>query len=140
GAGIYASAGIPDFRKPSTGPYSNLRTENLWHQEAAFEMSFFRTKLRPFCILAKFLHPGQPTPTVAHAFISLTQRTRFQHIDALEPFTGVLPEKPAARSRYSRASSTIPHTRLIGQRGTFSPEMFPSVRLVTAWCTGYCII
>ncbi|KAG0642778.1 hypothetical protein HOY80DRAFT_881086, partial [Tuber brumale] len=83
GAGIYASAGIRDFCKSGTGPYSNLQTVNLWYQEAAFVISFFRTSLRHFCSLAKSLHPGLSTPIVAHAFISLTQRTRFQQMDYL---------------------------------------------------------
>ncbi|RPA90023.1 hypothetical protein L873DRAFT_511559 [Choiromyces venosus 120613-1] len=50
------------------------------------------------------------------------------------------PEKPTARSQDSHASSGMPHTRLIRRRSTFSPEVFPSVRLVAAWCTRYCIL
>ncbi|KAG0643601.1 hypothetical protein HOY80DRAFT_879828, partial [Tuber brumale] len=53
------------------GPYSNLQTIDLWHQEATFEIIFGNNPL-PFCTLAKFPHPGQFTPTVAHAFISIT--------------------------------------------------------------------
>ncbi|RPB01491.1 hypothetical protein L873DRAFT_1675804, partial [Choiromyces venosus 120613-1] len=39
--------------------------------EAAFNITFFHTNPQPFYTLARFLHPGQFTIMVLHAFISL---------------------------------------------------------------------
>ncbi|CAF3617593.1 unnamed protein product [Rotaria sp. Silwood1] len=42
GAGISTSAGIPDFRSPDTGLYSQLEKYNLPFPEAIFELGYFR--------------------------------------------------------------------------------------------------
>ncbi|CAF1016181.1 unnamed protein product [Adineta steineri] len=42
GAGISTSAGIPDFRSPETGLYSQLEKYNLPFPEAVFHLDFFR--------------------------------------------------------------------------------------------------
>jgi hypothetical protein len=42
GAGISTSAGIPDFRTPGTGLYSQLEKYNLPNPEAIFTLDFFR--------------------------------------------------------------------------------------------------
>jgi NAD-dependent SIR2 family protein deacetylase len=42
GAGISTSAGIPDFRSPGTGLYSQLEKYNLPFPEAVFHLEFFR--------------------------------------------------------------------------------------------------
>ncbi|PIL22458.1 hypothetical protein GSI_15146 [Ganoderma sinense ZZ0214-1] len=41
GAGVSTAAGIPDFRTPGTGLYSNLERLNLPYPEAVFEISYF---------------------------------------------------------------------------------------------------
>lgn len=53
GAGISVSAGIPDFRTPGTGLYSNLQKYNLPSPEAVFTISYFRENPKPFGMLAQ---------------------------------------------------------------------------------------
>ena len=45
GAGISVSAGIPDFRSPGTGLYSNLQSYDLPSPEAVFDIGFFKENL-----------------------------------------------------------------------------------------------
>ena len=53
GAGLSVSAGIPDFRTPGTGLYSNLQKFDLPFPEAVFEINYFKRKPAPFFMLAK---------------------------------------------------------------------------------------
>ncbi|PWY92935.1 NAD-dependent deacetylase sirtuin-2 [Aspergillus heteromorphus CBS 117.55] len=95
GAGISTSAGIPDFRSPDTGLYSNLAYLDLPEPEDVFDIGFFRENPRPFYALARELAPGQFRPTIAHSFIKLLydegllMKHFTQNIDCLERLAGV---------------------------------------------------
>ena len=45
GAGASVNAGIPDFRNPGTGLYSQLSKYNLSYPEAIFDLDYFIIKL-----------------------------------------------------------------------------------------------
>ncbi|KAK3944044.1 DHS-like NAD/FAD-binding domain-containing protein, partial [Diplogelasinospora grovesii] len=95
GAGISTAAGIPDFRSPETGLYSNLARLNLPEPEAVFDLHFFRGNPVPFYVLARELYPGNFHPTVSHVFLSLLASKGLlyqlftQNIDCLERAAGV---------------------------------------------------
>jgi len=113
GAGISTSAGIPDFRSPSTGLYFTLRKYNLPYPEAIFEISYFKKNPKPFYALVKELFPEKLTATDTHRFLALLhkkgvlRRVYTQNIDALEHIGGVPSEKVVeAHGTFHRAYCT----------------------------------
>lgn len=99
GAGMSTSAGIPDFRSPSSGLYHNLQKFDLPYPEAIFELDYFKKSPQPFFKLAKELYPGTFKPTPSHYFVKLLQdkglllRHYTQNIDTLERIAGIDHEK-----------------------------------------------
>ncbi|MEW5315784.1 MAG: hypothetical protein WDW38_007189 [Sanguina aurantia] len=114
GAGISVSAGIPDFRTPGTGLYSQLAKYKLPYPEAVFDIKYFRkVSAKPFFQLAKELFPGNYLPTAAHHFIRLVslkgllQCCFTQNIDSLETIAGVPQEEVvAAHGNFDSAHCT----------------------------------
>lgn len=99
GAGISTSAGIPDFRSPTTGLYHNLKKYDLPYPEAIFDLEYFQKNPKPFFQLAKELYPGTFKPTPSHYFIKLLHdkgvllRHYTQNIDTLDRIVGIPEEK-----------------------------------------------
>ncbi|KAK1887362.1 NAD-dependent protein deacetylase sirtuin-3 mitochondrial [Dissostichus eleginoides] len=99
GAGVSTASGIPDFRTPGTGLYSNLEKYNIPYPEAIFNIDYFSNDPQPFFSLAKALYPGSHRPNYIHYFIrmlhhkGLLLRVYTQNIDGLEKLCGIPDDK-----------------------------------------------
>ena len=100
GAGISVSAGIPDFRSPGSGLYSNLSKYKLPSPEAIFRLSYFQQHPEAFNDLAStFIDLDQYQPTPTHYFCKMLIDRRVvlqyltQNIDNLEAKAGISPTK-----------------------------------------------
>lgn len=95
GAGISTSCGIPDFRSPKTGLYSNLEKLDLPYPEAVFDIDYFKDSPKAFYTLCDELYPGKFVPSKFHYLIKLFQekghlkRVYTQNIDTLERIAGI---------------------------------------------------
>ncbi|XP_027264834.1 NAD-dependent protein deacetylase sirtuin-3, mitochondrial isoform X3 [Cricetulus griseus] len=111
GAGISTPSGIPDFRSPGSGLYSNLQQYDIPYPEAIFELGFFFHNPKPFFTLAKELYPGHYRPNVTHYFLRLLHdkelllRLYTQNIDGLERASGI-PVSKLVEAHGSFASAT----------------------------------
>ncbi|NXA11197.1 SIR3 deacetylase, partial [Sapayoa aenigma] len=114
GAGISTPSGIPDFRSPGSGLYSNLEQYDIPYPEAIFELGYFFVNPKPFFTLAKELYPGNYRPNSAHYFLRLLHdkglllRLYTQNIDGLERVAGIPPDRLVeAHGTFATATCTV---------------------------------
>lgn len=122
GAGISTPSGIPDFRSPGSGLYSNLQQYDLPYAEAIFELDFFLHNPRPFFTLAQELFPGKYRPNQTHLLCrllldkNLLLRVYTQNIDGLERLAGIPPEKLVeAHGTFATATCTVCRRKYDGE-------------------------
>ncbi|XP_029438677.1 NAD-dependent protein deacetylase sirtuin-3, mitochondrial isoform X2 [Rhinatrema bivittatum] len=114
GAGVSTPSGIPDFRSPRSGLYSNLQQYDIPYPEAIFELHYFLHNPKPFFMLARELYPGNYRPNLAHYFLRLLHdkglllRLYTQNIDGLERAAGIPPSKLVeAHGTFATATCTV---------------------------------
>ncbi|KAM9606731.1 NAD-dependent protein deacetylase sirtuin-3, mitochondrial isoform 3-T3 [Morphnus guianensis] len=141
GAGISTPSGIPDFRSPGSGLYSNLEQYNIPYPEAIFELMYFFVNPKPFFTLAKELYPGNYRPNYAHYFLRLLHdkglllRLYTQNIDGLERVAGIPPDKLVeAHGTFATATCTVCRRKFPGEdfRGDVMADKVPHCPV----CTG----
>ncbi|XP_055211655.1 NAD-dependent protein deacetylase sirtuin-3, mitochondrial isoform X12 [Gorilla gorilla gorilla] len=140
GAGISTPSGIPDFRSPGSGLYSNLQQYDLPYPEAIFELPFFFHNPKPFFTLAKELYPGNYKPNVTHYFLRLLHdkglllRLYTQNIDGLERVSGIPASKLVeAHGTFASATCTVCQRPFPGEdirvKCTFTGHLLKSHKL-----------
>ncbi|EGR29706.1 sir2 family histone, putative [Ichthyophthirius multifiliis] len=113
GAGISVSAGIPDFRTPGTGLYSQLEKYNFPYPEAVFTLAYFRKNPLPFYKLAKEFLQCRAHFTINHYFMAKVYQqgallANFtQNIDGLEIEAGIAKEKIIQAHGHFRSARCI---------------------------------
>ncbi|XP_010076117.1 PREDICTED: NAD-dependent protein deacetylase sirtuin-3, mitochondrial [Pterocles gutturalis] len=141
GAGISTPSGIPDFRSPGSGLYSNLKQYDIPYPEAIFELMYFFANPKPFFTLAKELYPGNYRPNYAHYFLRLLHdkglllRLYTQNIDGLERVAGIPPDRLVeAHGTFATATCTVCRRKFPGEdfRGDVMADKVPCCPV----CTG----
>ncbi|XP_043371668.1 NAD-dependent protein deacetylase sirtuin-3, mitochondrial isoform X3 [Dermochelys coriacea] len=141
GAGISTPSGIPDFRSPGSGLYSNLQQYNIPYPEAIFEIAYFFHNPKPFFTLAKELYPGNYRPNYSHYFLRLLHdkglllRLYTQNIDGLERVAGIpLDKLVEAHGTFATATCTVCRRSYPGEdfRGDVMADKIPHCPV----CTG----
>ncbi|NXA41085.1 SIR3 deacetylase, partial [Eudromia elegans] len=141
GAGLSTPSGIPDFRSPGSGLYSNLAQYNIPYPEAIFELNYFFLNPKPFFTLAKELYPGNYRPNYAHYFLRLLHdkglllRLYTQNIDGLERVAGIPPDRLVeAHGTFATATCTVCRRTFPGEdfRGDVMADKVPRCPV----CTG----
>ncbi|XP_071618255.1 NAD-dependent protein deacetylase sirtuin-3, mitochondrial isoform X2 [Heliangelus exortis] len=134
GAGISTPSGIPDFRSPGSGLYSNLEQYDIPYPEAIFELRYFFINPKPFFTLAKELYPGSYRPNYAHYFLRLLHdkglllRLYTQNIDGLERAAGIPPDRLVeAHGTFATATCTACRRNFPGEdfRGDVLADRVP---------------
>lgn len=98
GAGTSVASGIPDFRSPKIGLYSQLKKYNLPRPESIFTRDYFKYHPEPFFSLIKDFLPGKYKPSPAHFLAKLFEnhgillRHYSQNIDGLDKAAGLSEE------------------------------------------------
>ena len=111
GAGTSVAAGIPDFRTPKIGLYSNLEKYHLPYPEAVFTIDYFDKNPGPFFDVNKSMMPGVHKPVTAHYLPTLfykhgiLRRLYTQNIDGLDRAAG-LPDDYIVEAHGSYARNT----------------------------------
>ncbi len=127
GAGTSVSCGIPDFRTPETGLYSNLAKYGLPYPEAIFDIDYFKENPIPFSILAQAMFPGKFLPAPAHYLAKLVSvkgmllRLYTQNIDTLDRLAGVA-EDDIVEAHGSFEGSKCVGGYLAPENRTFTPS------------------
>ncbi|XP_010297122.2 NAD-dependent protein deacetylase sirtuin-3, mitochondrial isoform X1 [Balearica regulorum gibbericeps] len=141
GAGISTPSGIPDFRSPGSGLYSNLEQYNIPYPEAIFQLTYFFANPKPFFTLAKELYPGNYRPNYAHYFLRLLHdkglllRLYTQNIDGLERVAGIPPDRLVeAHGTFATATCMVCRRKFPGEdfRGDVMADKIPHCPV----CTG----
>ncbi|XP_062350576.1 NAD-dependent protein deacetylase sirtuin-3, mitochondrial isoform X2 [Cinclus cinclus] len=141
GAGISTPSGIPDFRSPGSGLYSNLEQYDIPYPEAIFELGYFCVNPKPFFTLAKELYPGNYRPNSAHYFLRLLHdkglllRLYTQNIDGLERVAGIPPDRLVeAHGTFATATCMVCQRNFPGEdfRGDVMEDRVPRCPV----CTG----
>jgi NAD-dependent SIR2 family protein deacetylase len=114
GAGISVAAGIPDFRTPGTGLYSQVQKYGLPFPEAIFSLEYFRENPEPFFKLSKdFFSFQNYQPVTAHRFIKalhdqdMLLMNYTQNIDGLELSAGLPTSKLVQAHGHTRSARCI---------------------------------